>query len=207
MAKNTNTMKYNFWFVLSIFFFIISCERGAKKQIIADRLDSIQNSEEKIQRKINITLSKASRDALKNWHEFEEVDEFMLNYYNISVSDALSLSSELNDLVVLMKDSVRVHNLKIAPIHSRLNVLQNETMRLKDMSTINSITSEEVTKEVYSILEVYDSFLTRVNTIYKVEELQNGLEFDVVTPVKMPEEIQQKINLPQGRTSISTKKD
>lgn len=200
-------MRYNFWFILSFFFLIVSCESGEKKQMTSDKIDSIQNSEEKIQRKIDITLSKASREAVKDWHEFEEVDDFILNYYNISVSDALTLSSELNDLVVLMRDSVRVDQLKIDPIKARLNVLQNETMRLKDMSTINSITAEEVSQEVFSILEVYDSFLSRINTIYKVEELQKALEFDTEKPVEVLDDSREKVNLPPRRTSVSSIKN
>ncbi len=179
---------------------------GERKENSSTVNDSIQNSEEKIQSKINITLSKVSREAIKEWPEFEEVDDFILNYYNITVSDALSLSSELNDLVMLMKDSVRVKKLNIAPINSRLNVLQNETLRLKDMSTINSITSGEVEKEVHSILEVYDSFLSRINTIYKAEELQKALEFDTETPVEVPSNTQKKSNVPpRRRTSLGTK--
>lgn len=185
---------------------MISCGSAEKKRNSSEALDSIQNSEEKIQSKINITLSRVSREAIKDWSEFEEVDDFIINYYNISVSDALSLSSELNDLVTLMRDSIRVEKLRIAPINSRLNVLQNETLRLRDMSKISSITSEEVTKEVKSILEVYDSFLSRINTIYKAEELQKRLEFDTETPVEVPANTQIKSNVPpRRRTSLGAK--
>lgn len=185
---------------------LTSCGNGDKKANTSGAIDSIQASEKNIQSKINITLSRTSREALKDWSEFEEVDDFIINYYNISVADALSLSSELNDLVTMMKDSVRVKKLNIAPINSRLNVLQNETLRLRDMSTISSISSEEVTKEVRSILEVYDSFLSRINTVYKAEELQKALEFDTEVPVEVPNNTQKKSNVPQRRrTSIGAK--
>lgn len=203
MAKNTITMRCKICFFLSIFLLVISCGDNDKKMDSSGVKDSIVSNDEKIQSKINITLSKASRDAVKDWSEFEEVDDFMLNYYSISKSDALSLSAELNDLVTLMRDSVRVETLNVPTIQARLNVLQNETLRLMDMSTINSITYEEVSQEVYSILEVYDSFLSRINTIYKAEELQKALEFDTETPVEVPNDNSKKSKVPpRGRTSL-----
>lgn len=183
----------------------MSCKTEQRKETSAIAIDSISSVEEKIQSTIKTTLSKTSREALKGWAEFEEVDDFMLNYYNISISDALSLSSELNDLVTLMRDSVRVENLNIATVKARLNVLQNETLRLRDMSNITSITSEEVSQEVQSILEVYDSFLSKVNTIYKAEELQKALEFDTETPVKSPEQPDDRFEVPaRRRTAIGS---
>ena len=199
------TMKYILGFLISIFLLTISCGTQERKDNSTAAIDSIQTEEQKIQSKIKTTLSKTSREALKDWEEFEEVDDFILNYYNISISDALSLSSELNDLVTLMRDSVRVEKLNVATVNARLNVLQNETLRLRDMSNINSITSEEVTQEVQSILEVYDSFLSKINTIYKAEELQKALEFDPETPVKVPVKPEQRIKVPpRRRTSIGS---
>jgi hypothetical protein len=53
---------------------------------------------------------------------------------------------------------------------------------------------------------VYDSFLSRINTIYKAEELQKALEFDTETPVEVPSNTQKKSNVPpRRRTSLGTK--
>ena len=198
-------MKSIFILILSTFFLVTSCQTEAKKDNSSAAVDSIQSNEIKIQSRIASTLSKTSRNSLKEWSEFEEVDNFILNYYNISISDALSLSSELNDLVTLMRDSVRVKKLNVPTINARLNVLQNETLRLRDMSNISSITSEEVDKQVLSILEVYDSFISKINTIYKAEELQKALEFDTETPVKDSLEAAEKSNVPtRRRTSLSS---
>lgn len=185
---------------------MVSCGNRSEKVDTSEQIDSIQSNEVNIQGRINITLSKISRDELKDWQEFEEVDDFIINYYNISVSDALSLSSELNDLVTLMKDSVRVEKINVPTISARLNVLQNETLRLRDMSNISSITSEEVTQEVQTILEVYGSFLSKVNTIYRAEQLQKALEFDTETPVNKDQIGRPKTPLGERRrTAIGAK--
>lgn len=199
-------MKYNFWFILSIFLLLQSCGDTKQTDNSASAIDSLQVKEAIIQSRLKVTLSKISREAVKDWEEFTEVDDFMLNYYGITPSDALSLSAELNDLVTLMRDSVRVEKLNIANVSSRLNVLQNETLRLKDMSTISSISEAEVTQEVHSILEVYDSFLSRINTIYRAEELQKALEFDTETPVEVNKNPVRKNNIPpRKRTSLGSK--
>ena len=154
-------------------------------QEVSKNSDSLKISSDRIISTIGETLIPKAKKAVSEWKEYNDVDEFMLKYYNISNSEALNYAEELSELVQLMKDTVRVEKLKELNITARFNVLHNEALRLADMATIPSITNEEVKEEVLKIVEVFSAVNQKINTIYKAEELQNLLEVDTETPIEV----------------------
>ncbi|MBT8316739.1 MAG: hypothetical protein HKP59_03875 [Lutibacter sp.] len=186
-------------FLLIILFFTFSCTKLKSVQEVSENSDSLKVSSDRIVNTITETLNPIAKEAVSEWKEYKNVDDFILKYYNISTTDALYHANELSGLVTLMKDSIRVDLLKGKSIKARFNVLQNETLRLADMSTINSITNKEIKDEVDKIVEVYSAVNSKINTIYKAEELQNSLEIDTETPSL---NIKQQ-NLPKRRGIIS----
>ncbi|WP_386810216.1 hypothetical protein [Lutibacter holmesii] len=142
----------------------------------------------RISNTISETLIPSARKDFESWKEYNDVDELITEYYNISVSQALGRSRELEDLVKLMKDTIRVDAIDKLNVNARFNVLHNETLRLVDMATIPSITNEEVSEEVGQIIEVYASVNAKINTIYKARDLQEALEIDTEVPVEIIEE-------------------
>jgi hypothetical protein len=82
-----------------------------------------------------------------------------------------------------MKDSIRVKDLKTPSVIARINVLENETLRLADMATISSIKDSEVKEEVTNILTVYSAINSKINTIYKASAIQKAIEVDTEKPV------------------------
>ncbi|WP_457618374.1 hypothetical protein, partial [Lutibacter sp.] len=86
-----------------------------------------------------------------------------------------------------MKDSIRIEKLKQPSVIARLNVLENEALRLADMATIHSISNEEVKNEVEKIVEIYSAVNSKINTIYKVAAIQKSLEVDTETPIEVKE--------------------
>ena len=149
---------------------------------VADSEDSVEVSD-RISYQLGETLVPRAKEDISKWKEYENVDEFILKFYNVSSAEALSNAQELADLVKLMKDSIRVEKLKDLSVIARFNVLHNETLRLADMATISSIKKEEVKEEVGKILELYTALNSKINTIYKTEDVQNSLEIDTEVPV------------------------
>ncbi|WP_372746058.1 hypothetical protein [Lutibacter sp.] len=137
---------------------------------------------DRIMNHLGETLIPRAKEDLSKWKEYEDVDEFMLKFYSVSSLEALSNAQELADLVKLMKDSIRVDKLKELNVEARFNVLYNETLRLADMATISSIKKEEVKEEVGKILELYSALNSKINTIYKTEDVQNSIEIDTDFP-------------------------
>ncbi len=182
-------MKYRYFFILLIFAVICSCKNVSDVQKDSEKSDSLKRSSTHIISKIGETLSPKAKLILSDWQEYTTVDEFMAKYYSISVSDALSNAQELSDLVGQMKDSIRIKNLKKSNVLARFNVLHSETLRLADMSNISSISDNEVKEEVLNILEVFSAVKSKINTIYKAEEIQKSLEVDTEAPIEVKDDI------------------
>ena len=204
-------MKHLYSFLLLILFLSISCNRAKSTQETSEKSDSLKISTNRIVSTISETLIPKAKKAVSEWREYNDVDEFMIKYYNISNSEALDYAEELSKLVQLMKDTVRVETLKEQHITARFNVLHNETLRLADMATISSITKEEVKEEVLKIVEVYTAVNSKINTIYKAIELQDALEIDTEKPIEIIEEPaiykRKKVNkLPKPVRTKTTKK-
>jgi len=105
-----------------------------------------------------------------------------------------------------MIDTIRVEKLKETNVIVRFNVLHNETLRLADMATIPSISKDEVKEEVKKIIDLYSAVNSKINTIYKAEDIQNALEIDTEVPVDINNPLQRAIQLRDKRSArISSK--
>lgn len=180
-------MKYLYSLLLIILFLSFSCNRTKTVQEVSENTDSLKINSDRIVSTIGETLIPKAKKAVSEWKEYRDVDEFMIKYYNISNTEALDYAEELSELVQLMKDSIRVEELKELNIIARFNVLHNELLRLADMATIPSISNEEVEEEVLKIVEVYSAVNSKINTIYKAEEFKSSLEVDTETPTEIIE--------------------
>ncbi|MDP3313623.1 hypothetical protein [Lutibacter sp.] len=176
-------MKFIHSILLLILFVGISCKYNTKDEDSSKKTDSLAVISNRISNSIGETLIPSALEEVKNWKEYVEVDKFMLQFYSITPTEALSNAKELSTLVGQMKDSIRVEKFKELSVVSRLNVLHNQTLRLADMATISTITNEEVKDEVEKIVLLYGSLNAKINTIYKTEEIQNNLEFDAEAPI------------------------
>lgn len=194
-------MKYLYPLLFSILFLSFSCNRTKTVQKVSINNDSLKISSDRIISTIGEILIPKAKEALSEWKEYKDVDDFILKYYSISTTEALDYAEELSGLMQLMKDSVRVEKLKGLSVTARFNVLHNEALRLADMATISSISNEEIKEEVFKIIEVYSALNSKINTIYKAVELQNALEIDTETPIELIEKpkgyVRKKIDKPK----------
>ena len=180
-------MKYLYPLLFSILFLCFSCNNTKEVQEVSNNIDSLKISSDHIVSSIGEILIPKAKKAVSEWKEYRDVDDFILKYYSISTTEALEYAEELSTLMQLMKDSVRVEKLKELSVTARFNVLHNEALRLSDMATISSISNEEIKEEVFKIVEVFSALNSKINTIYKAEELQNSLEIDTETPIELIE--------------------
>jgi hypothetical protein len=180
-------MNYRYSFLVIILFLIFSCDRGKAVQEVSEKRDTINISSDRIVNTIGETLIPKAKTALEDWKEYNNVDEFVLKYYNISILEALTNARELSDLIKAMRDTIRVDKLDQLNVIARFNVLHNESLRLADMANIPSIKDEEVKEEVSKILEVFSAVNSKINTIYRAEDIQNLLDDDIEVPDSLKE--------------------
>ncbi|VAW23269.1 hypothetical protein MNBD_BACTEROID04-1457 [hydrothermal vent metagenome] len=181
-------MKHLYSFLLIILFLSFSCNRPKTTQEVLKKSDSLKISlDGRIVSRLGETLIPKAKKAISDWKEYRKVDKFILRYYNISNMEALQNARELSELVKQMKDSIKIEKLKQPSVIARLNVLNNEALRLADMATIPSISNEEVKNEVEKIVEIYSAVNSKINTIYKAAAIQKSLEVDTEIPIEIRE--------------------
>jgi hypothetical protein len=122
-----------------------------------------------------VGLNKESEELVKNWKEYQDFSELIVQYREITKSDALLNSIELEELAQYLKDSIRVEKLDIPAVRMRLNVLHNEAKRLSDMSTIPTITDEEVLAENNNVLDAFAALNIKINDLGKQEKINREL--------------------------------
>jgi len=169
-------------FIVSIFLILIfvqSCAKKNKKDIVEDSINTtIKQTIENNKRTKVITLNRNSKKEVKNWKEYQLVSDILAKYVSMSNEEALSNAKELSELVKHLKDSLSDKRLESTPLKARINILQNECLRLNDMSNIPSITPKEISDKVDNILESYSAFNAKLNIVFSVRNMENELELD-----------------------------
>lgn len=175
-------MKVSSIFLIVVLLIGVSCANKVDTESVTSSTDSLALDATRIVSALPETLIPKAKMELSNWKEYKNVDEIMLKYYNISYTQALLNAKELADMVTSMRDSIRVDEIDKPNVIVRINVLENEALRLADMANIPSITSDEVKNQVQKIIELFSAFNSKINTIYKASDLQKSLEVDTEKP-------------------------
>ena len=149
---------------------VISCNNSISKKNKKIKRDSLISNVVKVNHPIAKLNSKAKK-LVEDWDEYQNIDELLKQYQNITTNLALLNAKELSVLSRQLKDSVRIEKLNIPAVKTRLNVLHNETLRLADMETIPSITELEVIEENNNILNAYSALNLKINNIVNQENL------------------------------------
>jgi len=173
-------MKYLLGVVLLLIMQLFSCQREGKQVLDNEKDKDTINIEtaDKFISNIGETLQPGAKRAVAFWGEYQLIDELLTRYYAISPSEALSNADELNTLSRELKDSIRIKSLEIPEMKARLNVLNSECLRLKDMSEIPAIKQEEVAEKVKDILGAFSAVNAKINSIYAVNTLEKQLDLD-----------------------------
>lgn len=162
--------------VFTVSLFVVSCK---KKQIENEIPEYVTDQSQIPTLKSTVAAvgpNSESEELLKQWQEYQSLSELIVQYREISKSDALLNSAELEELARYMKDSIRIEKLDIPPIRMRLNVLHNEALRLADMATIPTITDEEVLDENNNLLSAYAALIIKINDMSRQEKINKELE-------------------------------
>lgn len=193
-------MRFFIFFFLMLLF--ISC--GGKQEQAAKIINKSEFSTVQKQSKVVFLKSNVKR-KIDDWQEYASVNDFLNQYRSISPNEALNNSKELNDLVQVMKDSVKPNFLESNSFNARINLLHNETLRLFDMSAISSIKSEEVNEQVTKVIEAFSSVNSKINTLVLRADLDAQVNDPKFNRLKkdslMPDNIQ-KLEVKNSQESV-----
>jgi ABC-type ATPase with predicted acetyltransferase domain len=155
----------NTFFCLLLTLLIFSCNNTKKKQET-----NLKKPELSIAKKHEAytSIENISKRNINTWKEYNSLNEFINRYHTISANEALNNALELAIIVKHLKDSIRPKALLTPSFRTRVNVLENEALRLKDMTYISAITAKEVNNQVTKILEAYSATNSKINTVYNL---------------------------------------
>lgn len=162
--------KYSFLLLLLIF---ISCGSDKKNE---QKTQEKPETSQVFQHKKTVELTSLSKKEMGDWKEYNSLEEFLDRFKNISSNEALSNALELKSLVKNLKDSIRPKELKIPEFKARINVLENESLRLADMTYISAITPKEVNDQVAKFLLIYSSTNAKINSVYRRILFENNVD-------------------------------
>jgi len=168
------TIKIKWFYFFIILIAVFSCRKSISKEELITDQDSIStnllNSKHK-----EVKLSAKAKIEVEDWIEYNKMDDFLKQYHNISLIDALFNANELSELAQQLKDTIRVEKFEIPSVKIRLNVLYNESLRLADMATISSISEEEIQRENEDILNAFSAINLKINNIIIQETLNDDV--------------------------------
>ena len=171
----------NYLKIVYFFVFILalnSCKKNENNQVNKNSIltDSIAETDKKTIRAIGETLSPEGKETIKDWKEYQQLDDFLDNFYSSSPNEALNLSKELSHTTKQLIDSLKIDRFKQPDVSIRLNVIHNYALRLADMSTIPNISPSEVQDETQNILDAFSSLNKKINNLAKQEKLEKELK-------------------------------
>lgn len=124
----------------------------------------------------SVALESNSIAKITNWKEYFSVNDDLKKFNSISANEALNNALKLSELVKFLKDSIRPKELRTLSFRTRVNVLENEALRLKDMTYISAITANEVNIQVDKILSAFSATNSKINAVYNQLEVEKDID-------------------------------
>ncbi len=163
-------------FILLMLVVFLSC----KKENQEEKETTVKTSKMSTTKthKKTVEVSSLAQKEIESWKEYNEVNEMVSRYYNVSPNDALDMSLELSNLIKIMNDSLKIQDLKVSALKARVNVFENEVLRLVDMKSIPAIKDHEVNSQVDKMLLVFSSFNEKINMIYNKKKFDEEIDLN-----------------------------
>jgi hypothetical protein len=158
--------KFSYYIVLIVF-----CLAGCKPSTISNVVDDVVEVEQGITvSSIGEQLSADAKGLLADWKDFQSVTKKVETYTITTSGQALENAKELSILIRKVSDTIKMNVLERPDFRARLNVLYSHSLRLDDMSSIPSISEDEVKQQVTKLLDAFSSVINKINAIYREEK-------------------------------------
>ncbi|SED20765.1 hypothetical protein SAMN04489761_4623 [Tenacibaculum sp. MAR_2009_124] len=157
---------------------LFSC-KSQKKEAIEQ--NTTVNSKMDIPKKhTSKKLDSLSLNNIRLWKEYFDLKDFLKVYEEISSREALNNALELKQLTKLAKDSIDIEELKAPAFKARINVFQNEVLRLADMTYIPAITAKEIDLQVKNVFSTFSSLNSKIEHTFRKKSFDNSVKIDSI---------------------------
>ncbi len=166
------------YFLFIFFSFLLSSFSCQKKGIKKNEPVKKPTMDVVIKNSKYARLDDTSSKEIKLWKEYFITADFLQKLEKTTPVEALNNAIELKKLTKQLKDSLNIKILKTPAFKARVNVFENEVLRLADMTYIPSITATEINKQVAKIFSLYGSMNTKINTVYAKQRFDKAIKLD-----------------------------
>lgn len=182
--------------IISIFFisFLISCDEPATQEIQKNPVASKFSVSKEFP--VLVTIKTSHEKEIVEWEYYIALRDFLGKFKKITPNEALGNALELTSLVKALKDSVKPEILDTPSLKARIHLLENESLRLSDMTKISAIKAQEVNEQVSKIFDAFSALNSKINTVYLQQNLSKNLDFKDFD-----------FSVPEKKESTSFKKD
>lgn len=130
----------------------------------------------------SIFLTENARKEMVAQKYFEDFENTMKQFYN-STPDRIQLNAQdLTEVISKIKDSISLSKIDRPDVKARFNILYSEALRLIDMSTISTISNEEVNRKIENIIYAYESILAKINQVYLMDSNEENVDVQFQAP-------------------------
>ncbi|WCC46824.1 hypothetical protein [Tenacibaculum finnmarkense] len=168
-------MKYPLYLLVFLVLIASSCKKEAPQQRVSVKKTGMDGSVKHLK---YATLHKDAAKNIENWKEYALVENFLQQFKNSTPTAALNNAIELKELTKQLKDSLKIKTLQKPAFKARINVFENEVLRLADMTYIPAITSREINIQVAKIHLLFGSMNTKINTVYTKQQFDKEINLD-----------------------------
>jgi hypothetical protein len=157
------------------------------------------------ERAILVDVSAKNEKEVSDWQQYTSVRSFLDKFKKATPNEVLGNALELTSLIKALKDSVKPEELSTLSFNARVNLLENESLRLTDMTRISAITAEEIDQQVIKIFEAFSALNSKINTVYLQRDLDKNINFKNLEripietkPVPLPKPLPKKAKKKKG---------
>jgi hypothetical protein len=129
-----------------------------------------------------VFLSEDARKEIVNLKYFEEFEKTIDRFYNSNSEEIKLNTTDLNEVLVRLKDSITIDKINRPDVKARFNILYNESLRLLDMSSISTIKQDEIDLKIENIIYAYESIIAKINQVYLMNINEKNVDVQFQTP-------------------------
>ncbi len=170
-------MRYNLFVLFSFILIAFSCKNKDVQKNTPVKKTGMNTA---IKHSKNTPLDETPTKEIIKWKEYFILKDFIQQLKNTSPTEALNNALELKTLTKHLKDSLNIKTLKTPAFKARMNVFENEVLRLADMTYIPSITSKEINNQVTKVLDLYGGMNDKINTVYIKKGFDKAIKLDSI---------------------------